>query len=132
MQKFQKLIALREQYPSTTSAVHSLVTVASDLDENYVVPGWVDFDGVNRSPIVFNECLDETICWAVRESGEREATEVLAFIFAFLEKYFDACPGGISTRAKIEEHLPEKVFEHCVALRESQRAPDAARERSVA
>ncbi|PRY24895.1 hypothetical protein CLV78_10267 [Aliiruegeria haliotis] len=125
MDRMQQLAILRGQYPSTTSAAQTLFVVAGDLKDNNVVPAWTDADGVDLAPRFFEDCLDETIGWAVRESGETDPKRLLAFLERILAQYFDACPDAGISQGRVVNRLSERIDEGCVAFREAKKALDA-------
>lgn len=105
MSQFKLLEILRDQYPSTTAAVHNLVQKASEhrlARENRV---WIDFHGSNKATVAFEDAMWEALLWAARETGETSAERLLKFMANFLAQFALACPRWNNTLPEVADHL---------------------------
>lgn len=109
MAHFHLLKELRENYPSTTAATHSLVMRAADLHRSKGHTAWVGLNGRNQAQVAFENSLEEVVYWASQESGISEPDAVLTFLDTYLDSFFEACPNWQVAAEEITEHLTRNV-----------------------
>ncbi len=109
MSQFELLTVLQQQYPSTTAAAHDLVMRASDLKRARTHENWVDFQGLNKAQVAFNNALWETLLWAARESREECPDRLLKFAANFFAQFALACPRWNSVWPVITVYLLEAI-----------------------
>lgn len=110
---FENLFALRNAYPATTSACHTMVMLAADLKRSKKHPHWVDINGASRAEVAFDRALSETIVSIRRETGETNPTVNLAFLKDYLVRFSRACPNWTVAYTEITEkmsHHPQRTL----------------------
>lgn len=109
MSQFELLTILREQYPSTTAATHDLVMRATDLKRARIHERWVDFEGLNKAQVAFNNALWEMLLWAARESRENNPVQLHKFAANFLAQFSLACPRWNNVWPVITDYLQDAI-----------------------
>ncbi|WP_170329835.1 hypothetical protein [Ruegeria arenilitoris] len=107
MSQFELLEILRDQYPSTTAAAHSLVLKASELRIARENKTWIDFQGFEKAQVAFENAMWEALLWAARESRETSAERLFKFMANFFAQFALACPSWNSALPQVTDFLLE-------------------------
>lgn len=105
MSKFELLVVLQKQYPSTTAAAHNLVMRATELKLAQMHHTWIELNGSNRAQVAFENALYETLLWAARESREHSAERLFKFTANFFAQFALACPSWKNVLPEITDYL---------------------------
>lgn len=103
--KFKKLIKLRNTYPATTAACHTMVMMASDLRKSRKYKNWMDINGISRAKAAFDKALKEMFRFVSRETGETNPAKVVTFLRIFVVQYSLACPNWTEAYEEISEQV---------------------------
>lgn len=103
--KFKKLIILRDAYPATTAACHTMVMMASDLRKSRTHTNWMDINGISRAKAAFDKALKEMLRFISHETGETNPASLVTFLRIFVVQYSLACPNWTEAYAEITEQV---------------------------
>ena len=109
MTQYQRLISLRDTYPSTTASCQNLVMVAQDLKRVKSHRTNASFQLRNIAAARFVRALDETVRSAVQETGETNHERLLKFLANFFSQFALALPNWHG----VLDEIVDGLFTHC-------------------
>ena len=106
------LTLVRESFPATTAAAHTVMMQAQELHRSKQQDNWVDFNGKNLSKLRFEGSVANLLSSAQKETGKEDPRELLAFVESFLNWFtrvsygFDSAYDEIQNRELKADEVP--------------------------